>query len=112
MSNDTAHLAKRGYTPKNEVGTKAPAFDGSQPCAQSDPDIFFPDDFDDQASKTKQAKLVCNSCTFIADCLDYALKTEMVGIWGGTTTYERKEMRKRRNIKTESLAKFMDSVVK
>jgi hypothetical protein len=90
----------------------APNFDGSQLCAQTDPELFFPEMpeipvtlsekdkrrlrkiYNKQLKEDEAtAKLLCNSCNFSKECLDYALHTDVQGIWGGTNVKERKEMR-------------------
>lgn len=52
----------------------------SAACATTDPEIFFPE----KGGSTEAAKRVCRSCPVIADCLDYATRTQQnVGIWAG-----------------------------
>jgi WhiB family redox-sensing transcriptional regulator len=64
-------------------------------CAQTDPEIFFPEG----NTTTKQAKAICKTCPVSLQCLEYALKrTEVYGIWGGTTATERQRMRAPRRI--------------
>lgn len=49
-------------------------------CAQTDPEIFFPD----KGGSTKNAKRICGGYDVKQDCLEYALRTgQTVGIWGG-----------------------------
>ena len=61
-------------------------------CVQVDPELFFPEKSGDHATA---AKTVCNSCPVIEECLSYALTNFEVGVWGGTTTNQRKGMRAR-----------------
>ena len=42
------------------------------------------------------ARAICAGCACRAECLAYALADDLLGIWAGTTTRERREMRKRR----------------
>jgi WhiB family redox-sensing transcriptional regulator len=68
---------------------------GGVECAQL-PNCFFPDDEPDPYQRKKLiqvAKQVCNDCPVRLRCFDYALSAGMVGIWGGTTTDERKALR-------------------
>lgn len=61
-------------------------------CAQTDPEIFFPE----KGGSTKDAKAVCGRCPVVAECLDYALANdERFGIWGGTVEHERRQMKQR-----------------
>jgi WhiB family redox-sensing transcriptional regulator len=64
-------------------------------CATSkaDPDIFFMDDKDEanyDAMKTEIARSICGQCPIQKQCLEFAIKEEMEGMWGGTTTSERR----------------------
>lgn len=74
----------------------APHFDGTQPCAETDPEAFFPD----KGGSPTQAKRICRGCEFREDCLEYALTTRihgfwLQGIWGGTSAQERQRLRHR-----------------
>ena len=71
-------------------------------CAQTDPEIFFPMDIDmgfgmvtAKYQNLESAKKVCQECPLIRECLEYALKNNELGVWGGTTEHERKLIRKR-----------------
>ena len=78
-------------------GTNAPFFDGSQVCAQVDPELFFPENKMDAVQKIKVVRPLCESCEFKKPCLEYALKhRDLYGIWGGATEQERQLMRRRR----------------
>lgn len=58
-------------------------------CAQTDPELFFPDIGDDN----RPAKRICRKCPVKNECLDYALQhQEPFGIWGGTSARERHRM--------------------
>lgn len=79
---------------------KYPEFDGSQLCAQTEPDLWFPT-ADRQTGRL--AKSICSSCPWVKACLDYALLNDVVGIWGGKTERERSQMRIKLKIKVEPL---------
>lgn len=52
--------------------------------------LFFPQ----RGEGTEEAKAVCAGCPVKAECLAYALPHhDLVGIWGGTSGRERREMR-------------------
>lgn len=56
-------------------------------CAQTDPEIFFPE----KGASVRQARAVCMACEVRAECLDYALATDQRwGIWGGLSLRERR----------------------
>lgn len=92
----------------NRVFIKIPEFlQKDEPlCAQTDPEMFFPqpvagaDDvyqFNIRRNvylSERQAKAVCKECPLIKDCLDYALRNDEHGIWGGTTEHERAKIRR------------------
>ena len=62
-------------------------------CAQTDPELFFPE----KGGSVREAKLTCSLCTVTADCLEYALTNgEHHGIWGGHSENERRELLRRR----------------
>jgi WhiB family redox-sensing transcriptional regulator len=66
---------------------------GDALCAQTDPDIFFPE----KGGSTLSAKQVCASCPVREECLDYALRMdERFGIWGGTSERQRRKLSARR----------------
>lgn len=59
-------------------------------CAQTDPEIFFPD----KGGTTRNAKKVCAMCEVKDQCLQYALAhNEDSGVWGGTSQQERRQLR-------------------
>lgn len=58
-------------------------------CAETNPEAFFPE----KGGSIREAKRICAACPVQKECLDYALNHgERMGIWGGTTPEERKEM--------------------
>jgi WhiB family transcriptional regulator, redox-sensing transcriptional regulator len=63
-------------------------------CTSVDPEIFFPDKLNDK--RVIEAKRVCTGCIAKAECLQEALITDVMGIWGGTDEYERAVMKGRR----------------
>ena len=69
-------------------------------CAQTDPEIFFPD----KGKASAAAKLICRGCPVIEACLEYALNSpiRVEGVWGGTTFRERQELRRKLGVKTDN----------
>lgn len=56
-------------------------------CAQTDPEVFFPD----VGEPNRNAKRVCMACPVRAQCLRYAINHGMnYGVWGGKSYRERK----------------------
>lgn len=65
-------------------------------CAQTDPDIFYPE----KGGSTAPATSVCNNCSVRAECLEYAVSNDIRhGIWGGTSDNDRKRMARERRLR-------------
>lgn len=74
---------------------------GMAPCAETDPDAFYPMESGDiKGSGTSKyynesgAKAVCKECPYMMRCLLYAIKNNELGIWGGTTDLERRGIKR------------------
>lgn len=68
-----------------------PLNDGRALCAQTDPEIFFPE----KGGSTREAKKICAGCEVRAECLAYALNNdERFGIWGGLSERERRRLKR------------------
>lgn len=67
---------------------------GSQLCAQADPEMWFADDLESM----EKAIAICNQCPLREPCLEYAIEHQVQGIWGGTVEVVRKAIRKKRGI--------------
>ncbi|MET8803605.1 WhiB family transcriptional regulator [Streptomyces sp. NPDC004546] len=58
---------------------------------RDDPDAFFA-----EGIRPRQARALCAECGYLEACGAYALeRAELVGVWGGTTTGERRALRRR-----------------
>lgn len=68
-----------------------PSWHESAVCADEyiDPELFF------IAALEEEAKEICAECPVAMNCLLEALRTEAVGVWGGLTDKERKQLRKK-----------------
>lgn len=59
-------------------------------CAQTDPEIFFPE----KGESSARAKRVCKLCPVRRECLLYAIENnEPYGVWGGYPTRERQRLK-------------------
>lgn len=75
---------------------------GAPACSEAYPDAFFPVDTEDENGKIisrtypmeAEAKSTCISCVYRIDCLLVAMKSNDMGIWGGTTERERKSIKR------------------
>lgn len=66
-------------------------------CWGIDTDFFFPE-ANTITEENRQAKKICSGCIVKQDCQTYALHYKVSGIWGGTTSKERVNIRKQLNI--------------
>lgn len=66
-------------------------------CRGKDVTIFYPPapniSHKSTTQSTEQAKVLCSECEVIKGCLEYALRFEPLGVWGGTTETEREVLR-------------------
>lgn len=62
-------------------------------------DMFFPD----YPHVTAEAKAWCALCPERVACLAFAMANPVAGIWGGTTSRERKDMHRRPKLRVVSL---------
>lgn len=70
-------------------------------CAEVDPEIFFaPDSTSDHKVffTAVEAKRICKRCEHKLECAEYSLSNRVVGIWGGLSEMERREIRRERGI--------------
>ncbi|WP_435199525.1 WhiB family transcriptional regulator [Janibacter sp. GS2] len=75
-----------------------PDFGGQQPCLQVDPELFFPDSPGIEPQRAKELQPLCGSCPVASSCLEFALTNSVTGVWAGTSTSERRQMRRAANI--------------
>ncbi len=67
-------------------------------CEGTDTEAFFTQN--DTGTYTDKAMLqkICGNCKVVSECLDYALKNEVMGYWGNTTEGQRHRLRSKLNI--------------
>lgn len=82
-----------------------PKYTGSEPCATTDPEIFFPARGQKGGIHPDKVKAIClRGClveTRIA-CAEWAIHNEADGVWGGLSAPERRAIRRRRGIVIEA----------
>jgi len=107
---------EKGETLKGQYQTKAvyqakrieisyPDFSKAS-CKEHDGSLWFPRNLPDmngtqrtaEYERIAQAISICNSCPIQLKCLDYAIRAEPFGIWGGASEAERVYLRARHNI--------------
>lgn len=82
------------------------AFREEANCAGTDSEAFFTETGTSTYKELKMLKKICGDCTVQKDCLDYALKNNVMGYWGNTTEVERRRLRDRLGIIPREL--YMD----
>jgi WhiB family redox-sensing transcriptional regulator len=66
---------------------------GAEPCAQTDPDEWFP-----QHGHNPTAQRLCATCPLYRECQEWALANPELasdGIWGGLTRKQREALQRR-----------------
>jgi len=53
--------------------------------------------------EVEEQRAFCKECPIVLECLDYSLRVDVHGFWGGTTRDERKQIRKATGMYYESL---------
>ena len=79
-----------------------PNFTGFEPCATTDPELFFPENGPGGIS-TKRLRAICDGCrlSIYAECREWAVWNERWGFWGGMTATEREAERSARGIRLD-----------
>lgn len=75
-------------------------------CRGLPDEIFFPPYDSDSANAT--AKAVCATCPVRAECLDWAMQYDEVGVWGGTGEADRRSLDRKRERKQCPLCSGVD----
>lgn len=66
-------------------------------CRDAPPELFITagDDPDERPYPPPAARRLCDICPVRAMCLNLGIALDADGIWGGTTRYQRRQLRKR-----------------
>ena len=74
--------------------TRSPDWHASALCAQTDPDLWFPET-GASCVLIAAAKRICHQCPVRNECLEEGVKARPEsGIWGGYTTFELRTVRR------------------
>ena len=73
-------------------------FSDTANCEGTDPEAFFTQDRSSTYTEVLALKRICGNCNAVKECLDYALRHQVMGYWGNTNEIQRKIMRKKLNI--------------
>ena len=87
-----------------DPGMDEPSRYANARCKDVDPEVFFPvenkGNSKSENTEVKFAKKICAECEHETECAAWAiLRPYVVGIWGGTTGYDRRRIRKEYKIK-------------
>lgn len=63
------------------------------------PEAFFPEGDTGNAAEVKWAREMCRECPVMLECGQFALKWQPLGIWGGMTGSDRRQISKRLRLK-------------
>lgn len=69
-------------------------------CESTDPEAFFTAESSGTYANVNTLKRICGECVVRTECLDYALKYDVLGYWGNTTEHQRRRLRTKLNIKS------------
>ena len=64
-------------------------------CRGLDPELFYAE----SGSAIMRAKAMCSTCSVREACLEWGIKREEFGVWGGTTARERAAIRRERGLR-------------
>jgi hypothetical protein len=79
-----------------------PEFDGSQPCASVGTDLFYPTNGNAVTRELRrQIHNICSTCHFQAQCLEWGIRHEADGIWGGLLPVQRADLRRQMGLRLE-----------
>ena len=67
-------------------------------CREIGVEFFFPEEEGSGTDIYKFSRMICGNCVVKNECLEWAVRHEAHGMWGGTTPMERRKIRRQRNI--------------
>jgi hypothetical protein len=73
-------------------------FSSTPNCQDTDSEAFFTPEGTTTYPNLAALKRICGSCAVVNECLDYALKYEVLGYWGNTSDIQRSRIRAKLNI--------------
>lgn len=72
-------------------------------CREVGIEFFFPDAGGSGTDIYVHSKKICGKCVVQNECLEWAIKHEDHGMWGGTTPTERRRIRRQRHINIQEI---------
>ena len=64
-------------------------------CKGLDPELFYAE----AGAAVTKAKSLCAACPVRVQCLEWGIRREEFGVWGGTTARERAAIRRERGLR-------------
>lgn len=79
---------------------KYPDYTGFEPCATTDPELFYPEKDKPGRISAKRIAALCDGCRLstFSQCREWAVWYEHEGYWAGTSATDRERERKARGI--------------
>ncbi len=78
-----------------ELAAPRPTWMSRGACVGSDPAPFFPTKRVGARAAKRAARAMCDTCCVRDECLAFAMRDPLVlGVWGGTTEEDRRQLRK------------------
>jgi WhiB family redox-sensing transcriptional regulator len=62
-------------------------------CSNLPTELFIEEWSDEPNYPPSEVKKICDACPVKPECLAYALKNDEVGTWGGTSSYQRRQLK-------------------
>lgn len=87
---------------------KIPDFSGAV-CKTVGTEFFYPDE-EGEYHYLLQVRKICDGCPVKTECLEWGLKHESQGIWGGKTPIQRKQLRRTLGITLQTIDPRADAV--
>lgn len=86
---------------------KYPDFEGDQPCAEIGGEFFYLESGAESLIMQPILKQMCFGCPYLDECRDYSIRHEKYGYWGGMSSIERRQYRRKNNILLEEPSSFV-----
>lgn len=72
-------------------------------CREIGVEMFYPEEGGSGGDIYSFARKICSGCVVRRECLEWAIKHEDWGMWGGTTPRERANLRSARKIRLQEV---------
>lgn len=72
-------------------------------CTEVGVEIFYPEGPGEAESIYRMSRRICGNCPVKQACLEWAVRHESHGMWGGTTPRERMAIRKKLGITVQEV---------